>query len=32
MTTNFILQEHTLDYLNNQTTLETIEKTYNFEH
>jgi hypothetical protein len=27
MTTNFILQEHTFDYLSYQTTLETIEKT-----
>jgi hypothetical protein len=27
MITNCILQEHTLDYLSNQTILETIEKT-----
>jgi hypothetical protein len=30
MTTNFISQEHTFDYFNNQKTLETIEKTWKF--
>jgi hypothetical protein len=30
MITNCILQEHTLDYLSNQTILETIEKNIKF--